>query len=130
MIQDGKTFGFVQNDYAYATPIQGQQVTGLFALPVNAGFDPLKPWRLDILINSVSTPPLTVAFGLDYKVPDTYVLQVPDPNAVKAKPEPPPEPQLKAPPEPEPEPQPEPELELELAAARRPPGSRPGLTHG
>ena len=33
VIQDGKTFRFVQNDYSYAMPIEGQQVTGLFALP-------------------------------------------------------------------------------------------------
>ncbi|HEY6362185.1 MAG TPA: 4Fe-4S binding protein [Vicinamibacterales bacterium] len=108
VIQGGKSFGFVQNDYTYATPVQGQQVTGLFALP--AGFDPLEPWRLDILINSATTPPLTVAFGLDYKIPDAYILHVPDPNAPKPKPEPPPEPQPKL----EPELAPEPELELEL----------------
>jgi transcriptional regulator of nitric oxide reductase len=102
VIQNGKAFGFVQNDYTYATPIEGQQVTGLFALPPRSGFDPLKPWRLEILINSVAAQPLSVAFGLDYKVPDTYVLQVPDPNVVMRKPEPPPEPQ------------PVPELQLEL----------------
>ncbi len=123
MIQDGKTFGFVQNDYAYATPIEGQQVTGLFALPANAGFDPLKPWRLEILINSAGTPPVTVAFGLDYKVPDAYVLQVPAPQsscrsrsrsrrrsrsraAAGAG------------------------AGAGAAAARRPPGSRPGATRG
>ena len=82
VIQDGKTFGFVQNDYSFATPIQGQQVTGLFALPADAGFDPLKPWRLEILINGAGTPPVTVAFGLDYKVPDAYVLQVPAPHVL------------------------------------------------
>ena len=100
VIQDGKTFGFVRNDYAYATPVQGQQVTGLFALRANSGFDPLKPWRLDILINGAAAPPLTVAFGLDYKVPDAYVLQVPDPNVVMPQGQPQPEPQA----EPEPEP--------------------------
>ncbi|HEY5616497.1 MAG TPA: 4Fe-4S binding protein [Vicinamibacterales bacterium] len=104
VIQDGKTFGFVQNDYSYATPIEGQQVTGLFALPANSGFDPLKPWRLDILINSVGSPPVTVAFGLDYKIPDTYVLQVPDPRVLT------PQPQK----EPQQAPQPEPQLEPEL----------------
>src|SRR6202008_3843867 len=52
VVQGGKTFRFVQSDYSYATPIEGQQVTGLFALPPNAGFDPVKPWRLEILINS------------------------------------------------------------------------------
>jgi NosR/NirI family transcriptional regulator, nitrous oxide reductase regulator len=106
VIQEGKTFGFVQNDYSLATPIEKQQVTGLFALPAKAGFDPLKPWRLDILINSAGAPPLTVAFGLDYKVPEAYVLQVPDPRVPMPKPEPPPEPQLA----PQPEPVPEPEL--------------------
>ena len=105
VIQAGKTFGFVQDDYSYATPIEGHQVTGLFALPANAGFDPLKPWRLEILINSATTPPLTVAFGLDYQIPDTYILHVPDPKAVTPKPEPLPKPQVQ--PEPEPEPQPE-----------------------
>jgi NosR/NirI family transcriptional regulator, nitrous oxide reductase regulator len=97
VIQDGKTFGFVQNDYSYATPIEGQQVTGLFAMPANSGFDPLKPWRLEILINSAGSPPVTVAFGLDYKVPDTYVLQVPAPPVVT------PQPQQQPQPEPEPE---------------------------
>jgi transcriptional regulator of nitric oxide reductase len=99
VVQDGKTFGFVQSDYAFATPLEKQQVTGLFALPANSGFDPLKPWRLEILVNSTSTPPVTVAFALDYKVPDAYILQVPDPRA----PAPQPEPQPQPPPEPQPE---------------------------
>jgi polyferredoxin len=87
VVQNGKTFRFVQNDYSYATPIEGQQLTGLFALRTNSGFDPLKPWRLEILINSAGTPPVTVAFGLDYKIPDTYVLQVPGPPAVTPAPQ-------------------------------------------
>ena len=67
VIQDGKTFGFVEADYTYAVPIQGQELAGLFALPANSGFDPLKPWRLELLVNGAGTPPVTVAFGLDYK---------------------------------------------------------------
>jgi NosR/NirI family nitrous oxide reductase transcriptional regulator len=97
VVQDGKTFRFVQRNYSYATPIEGQQLTGLFALRGNSGFDPLQPWRLDILINSTGSPPVTVAFGLDYKVPDTYVLQVPGPPVVT----PPPQQQLQPNPEPE-----------------------------
>jgi NosR/NirI family nitrous oxide reductase transcriptional regulator len=106
--QAGKTFGFVQNDYAYATPIEGQQVTGLFALPAK-GFDPLKPWRLEILINGAGTAPVTVAFGLDYKIPAAHVLQVPVPQVLvpQPQPQPPPQPQPLPPP-----PEPEPELEL------------------
>ena len=87
VVQNGKTFRFVQNDYSYATPIEGQQLTGLFALRANSGFDPLKPWRLEILINSAGSPPVTVAFGLDYRIPDTYVLQVPGPPVITPAPQ-------------------------------------------
>jgi NosR/NirI family nitrous oxide reductase transcriptional regulator len=73
VIQGGKTFRFVQRDYTYAVPTPGQQVAGLFAMPANSGFDPLKPWRLEILVNGAGTRPVTVAFGLDYKVPDVLV---------------------------------------------------------
>jgi transcriptional regulator of nitric oxide reductase len=74
VVQDGKTFGFVQDDYQWINPyaegIRGMQDAGLFALPANSGFDPLKPWRLELLVNGAGAGPVTVAFGLDYKVPD------------------------------------------------------------
>jgi NosR/NirI family nitrous oxide reductase transcriptional regulator len=101
VIQDGKTFRFVQNDFSYATPIERQQVTGLFALPANAGFDPLQPWRLEIVINSSGTPAVTVAFGLDYKVPDVYILQIPDTQVLTPQPQPQPPPPPVPPPEPD-----------------------------
>jgi len=104
VVQDGKTFSFVQRDYAYATPIEAQQLAGLFALRANSGFDPVKPWRLDILINSAGTPPQTVAFGLDYKIPDAYLIVPPPPPPPPPQPEPQVQPQL--------EPQLEPETEL------------------
>ena len=47
-----------------------KQLAGLFELPP-AGFDPLKPWRLEFLVNTAGTPAATVPFGLDYKVPDS-----------------------------------------------------------
>ena len=71
VVQDGRTFRFVQDDYSFAVPIEGQQLAGLFKLP--AGFDTLKPWRLEILVNTVGARPVTVGFGLDYKVPDIFV---------------------------------------------------------
>jgi NosR/NirI family transcriptional regulator, nitrous oxide reductase regulator len=79
VVQDDKTFGFVQGDYQFLNPfaegIKGQQDAGLFALPVNAGFDPLKPWRLEILVNGEGPAgPVTVAFPLDYKLPDLDAL--------------------------------------------------------
>ena len=78
VVQDGKTFSFVQADYRWTTltaeGVHGVQTTGLFALPANAGFDPLKPWRLEILVNGAGATPVTVAVGLDYKVPDAQAL--------------------------------------------------------
>jgi transcriptional regulator of nitric oxide reductase len=75
VVQDGQTFGFVQDNYKWINPyaegIQGkQQNAGLFALPANSAFDPLKPWRLEILVDGAGASPVTVAFGLDYKLPD------------------------------------------------------------
>jgi transcriptional regulator of nitric oxide reductase len=78
VVQEGRTFTFVQNDYAYALPSQGMQLAGLYRLP--AEFDPLKPWRVEILVNTRANPPASVPFGLDYKVPDSYVL-MPQPAA-------------------------------------------------
>jgi NosR/NirI family transcriptional regulator, nitrous oxide reductase regulator len=108
VVQDGKTFGFVQRDYSFAAPIQTQQLAGLFALPARSGFNPLKPWRLEILIHSAGSPPLTVAFGLDYKIPDAHVLQIQERRVVLK-----PQPQPQLPPQPQPLTQTQPELEPE-----------------
>jgi NosR/NirI family transcriptional regulator, nitrous oxide reductase regulator len=78
VVQDGKIFGFVQDDYQWINPyaegIRGMQDAGLFAVPASSGFDPLKPWRLELLVNGAGAAPVTVAFGLDYQVPDLQVL--------------------------------------------------------
>jgi NosR/NirI family nitrous oxide reductase transcriptional regulator len=95
VVQDGQTFNFVQDDYqrlgtGAAEGIRAQQYAGLFALPANAKFDPVKPWRLELLVNGTSrggADPVTVAFVLDYKVPAAHVLmpeQPPVPAWVEA----------------------------------------------
>jgi transcriptional regulator of nitric oxide reductase/NAD-dependent dihydropyrimidine dehydrogenase PreA subunit len=83
IIQDGRTFGFVQTDYTYAAGFRGQQNAGVFALAAGSGFDPVKPWRLELLVHGTGATPATVAFGLDYKVPDALVLK-----PAEAEPEP------------------------------------------
>src|SRR3954468_22739853 len=70
LIQNGKTFRFVSANYTYAVPVQGQQLAGLFVLPANSGFDAKRPWRLEILVNAAGPRPATLAFGVDYKLPD------------------------------------------------------------
>jgi NosR/NirI family nitrous oxide reductase transcriptional regulator len=79
VVQDGRTFGFVHDDYqrlgtGSAEGIRAQQNAGLFALPANAGFDPVKPWRLELLVNGAGANPVSVAFGLDYKLPAAHIL--------------------------------------------------------
>jgi len=78
LVQGEKTFSFAQKDYKWTSPyvegIKGQEDAALFALPTNAGFDPLKPWTLELLVNGAGDAPVTVAFGLDYKVPDLQAL--------------------------------------------------------
>jgi NosR/NirI family nitrous oxide reductase transcriptional regulator len=70
VVQDGKTFTFRQADYTYAVPVSGQELAGLFALRPNSGFDPSKPWRLEILVNGTTGTPITIPFGVTYKLPD------------------------------------------------------------
>jgi NosR/NirI family nitrous oxide reductase transcriptional regulator len=78
LVQGGQRFGFVQDDYRWtsltAEGVRGVQNAGLFALPANTGFDPSKPWRLELLVNGAGAAPVTVAFGLDYEIPDARVL--------------------------------------------------------
>jgi hypothetical protein len=75
LVQDGKTFSFVQTDYQWINPfsdgIRGMQEAALFVLPANSGFDPLKPWRLELLINAAEA---SLPFALDYKLPDLQAL--------------------------------------------------------
>jgi NosR/NirI family nitrous oxide reductase transcriptional regulator len=71
LVQDGKRFSLVQSEYTYAVPVPGYDFSALFALPAKSGFNPKKPWRLEILVNGVATRPVTVAFGVDYKLPDS-----------------------------------------------------------
>src|SRR3984893_13489758 len=79
IVQDGHVIGFVHEDYqalltGAAEGIQSQQEAGLFTLPANAVFDPLKPWRLELLVNATGAAPVTVAFPLEYKLPTAHIL--------------------------------------------------------
>ena len=82
VVQDGRVIGFVHEDYqalltGAAEGIQSQQEAGLFTLPANAVFDPVKPWRLELLVNTAGPTPVTVAFPLEYKLPAAHILAPP-----------------------------------------------------
>lgn len=104
VIQGGRTFRFVQNDYTFTLPMPGYQSAGLFQLPANSGFDPKKPWRLELLVNSANRPTVTLAFGADYKLPDSL------PSTAPGRP-------ANEPPAALPEAAPQPALDLDLDSA-------------
>ena len=73
VVQGRQTFDFVQADFqrigtGRGEGIRGQQDAGLFALAANSGFDPVQPWRLELLVNGSGS--VSIPFGLDYKIPD------------------------------------------------------------
>jgi NosR/NirI family transcriptional regulator, nitrous oxide reductase regulator len=83
-INGGQAIGFVHDDYqrlgtGAADGIRAQQNAGLFALPANAPFDPLKPWRLELLVNAGGATPVTVAFPLEYRLPAAHILMPDEP---------------------------------------------------
>ncbi len=49
---------------------------GLFVIPADTGFDPLAPWRLELLVGrrTESGGQVHVSFALDYALPERYVL--------------------------------------------------------
>src|SRR5215470_12551727 len=88
VVQSGQTFSFVHDDYqrlgtGAAEGIRAQQNAGIFAVPASAAFDPIKPWRLELLVNAVGASPVTVAFPLEYSLPATHI-QMPDEPPVAA----------------------------------------------
>jgi NosR/NirI family transcriptional regulator, nitrous oxide reductase regulator len=88
IVQDGHAIGFVHGDYqklltGAAGGIQSQQEAGLFTLPAEVPFDPVKPWRLELLVNAFEPNPVTVTFPLEYRLPAGHIL-MPDEPAVAA----------------------------------------------
>jgi transcriptional regulator of nitric oxide reductase len=88
IVQDGRTFSFVHDDYqrlgtGATEGIRAQQNAGLFALPASARLDPVKPWQLEILVNGSSATaganPVTVAFPIEYKMPAAHILMPDEP---------------------------------------------------
>jgi hypothetical protein len=80
----GHAIGFVHDDYQRVGTgakegFRAQQHAGLFALPAGAAFDPLKPWRLELLVNTAGPQPVTVAFPVEYRLPAAHILMPEEP---------------------------------------------------
>jgi NosR/NirI family transcriptional regulator, nitrous oxide reductase regulator len=84
VVQEDRAYTFVNDQSAYRFDTRGyegiraQQHAAMFALPDT--FDPLKPWRLELLVHARTTGGnVTVAFPLAYRLPAAHVL-MPEPE--------------------------------------------------
>jgi NosR/NirI family nitrous oxide reductase transcriptional regulator len=87
IVQDEQTIGFVHPDYqplltGAAEGIQSQREAGLYVIPANVPFDPVKPWRLEFIVNAAGSVPVAT-FPIEYKLPATLIL-LPEAPAVAA----------------------------------------------
>jgi NosR/NirI family transcriptional regulator, nitrous oxide reductase regulator len=88
VVQGEQTFSFANDNYqrlgtGAADGIRAQQYAGLFALPANAKFDPLQPWRLELLVNGAGASPVSVSFPVEFRLPAAFIL-MPDQPPVAA----------------------------------------------
>jgi transcriptional regulator of nitric oxide reductase len=89
LVQGDETFSFTNDNYqrlgtGSADGIRAQQYAGLFALPTNAKFDPLRPWRLELLVNGAAgagtdARPVSVAMPVEFRLPPAFVLMPEEP---------------------------------------------------
>jgi NosR/NirI family transcriptional regulator, nitrous oxide reductase regulator len=90
VVQGDETFSFTNDNYqrlgtGSADGIRAQQYAGLFALPANSKFDPLKPWRLELLVNGSAAAagtdprPVSVAMPVEFRLPPAFVLMPEEP---------------------------------------------------
>jgi NosR/NirI family transcriptional regulator, nitrous oxide reductase regulator len=87
IVQEDRVIGFVHDDYqplltGAAEGLQSQRMAGLFTVPASAGLDPVKPWRLELLVNAAGQLPVAV-FPFEYKLPASLIL-MPEAPAVAA----------------------------------------------
>ncbi len=93
VVQGGETISFTNDNFQRLGTggpdgIRAQQNAGLFALPAGAKFDPLKPWRLELLVNGEGATPTNlaipgVAMPVEFRLPADFIL-MPDQPPVPA----------------------------------------------
>lgn len=90
VVQGENTFRFHRDNFRrLGTRGRGDAITArrsisLFYLPKDSGFDPLAPWRVDILVNGKGpNGPVTVDFDVPYQLPARHIL-MPEPEPVPA----------------------------------------------
>ena len=88
VVQGDQAYQFTSSQYQGISTgghdgIRALDHAAVFTLPANARFDPLKPWRLELLVNgrTAAGSPISVAFPVDYQLPASHILMPPAPPA-------------------------------------------------
>ena len=88
VVQGDQTYQFTSSQYQGITTgghdgIRAVDHAAVFTLPAGARFDPLKPWRLELLVNgrTAAGSPISVPLPVDYQLPASHILMPPAPPA-------------------------------------------------
>jgi NosR/NirI family nitrous oxide reductase transcriptional regulator len=88
VVQGDQAYQFTSSQYQGISTgghdgIRALDHAAVFTLPAGARFDPLKPWRLELLVNgrTAAGSPISVAFPVDYQLPASHILTPPTPPA-------------------------------------------------
>ena len=88
VVQGDQAYQFTSSQYQWISTgghdgIRALDHAAVFTLPANARFDPLKPWRLELLVNgqTAAGSPISLAFPVDYQLPASHILTPPAPPA-------------------------------------------------
>jgi len=86
LVQGGQAYQFASSQYQQIATsgrdgIRALDQAAVFTLPANARFDPLKPWRLELLVKgqTAAGSPISLAFPVDYQLPASHILMPPAP---------------------------------------------------
>ena len=88
VVQGDQAYQFTSSQYQGISTgghdgIRALDHAAVFTLPADARFDPLKPWRLELLVNgqTAAGSPISLAFPVDYQLPASHILMPPPPPA-------------------------------------------------
>jgi NosR/NirI family nitrous oxide reductase transcriptional regulator len=86
VVQGDQTYKFTSSQYQEISTgghdgIRALDHAAVFTLKADARFDPLKPWRLELLVNgqTAAGSPVSLAFPVNYQLPASHILLPPPP---------------------------------------------------
>jgi NosR/NirI family transcriptional regulator, nitrous oxide reductase regulator len=86
VVQGDQTYKFTSSQYQEISTgghdgIRALDHAAVFTLAADARLDPLKPWRLELLVNgqTAAGSPVSLAFPVNYQLPASHILMPPAP---------------------------------------------------